>query len=180
MNPIYSGIYIAGFTASGLEFLLIMAFQTYLGYVYSAIGIIIAIFMAGLAAGSLLSTRYQISKKHFSITQILLIVASLLFPVIWFAMRTLSNNLSGLSIFFIYTFILSFLLGFQFAAGNKLCSTNSTQSIISLYTIDLFGAAIGVVLISIILVPLMGVIYSSIALATLNLIALMLNLCKKP
>jgi len=46
-----------GMAAMGLEVVLLLAFQSIYGYVYEKIGIIVAVFMAGLAVGGLIGAR---------------------------------------------------------------------------------------------------------------------------
>ncbi len=52
MNTITLGILTGGFAASSVEILLLISFQIIYGYVYFLTGVIISIFMAGLAFGA--------------------------------------------------------------------------------------------------------------------------------
>jgi spermidine synthase len=53
LGPLNLGLFTGGFTASGLEFILLIWFQVMYGYVYQMTGVIFAVFMAGLVVGSL-------------------------------------------------------------------------------------------------------------------------------
>jgi hypothetical protein len=57
LNSVSAAIFTGGFAASSLEILLLFAFQILYGYVYQMIGVIVALFMAGLAVGSHLAKR---------------------------------------------------------------------------------------------------------------------------
>ncbi|MFC2123487.1 fused MFS/spermidine synthase [Bacteroidota bacterium] len=179
MRRVTSGIFIAGFTASSLELLLIFSFQTFAGYVYSAIGLIVAVFMGGLAAGSILSYRFQIRKKHFITAQSLLVIYSLLFPIFWYVQKGIGTGLVSLVTFLLATFILSSILGFQYVAGTRLLDVNPSKSAPSTYASDLLGSALGIIAITVILLPTLGMTNSCLVIAGFNVIAVVLNISQK-
>lgn len=180
VRSVASGMYISGFTASSFEILIIFTFQTYFGYVYLAIGLIIALFMGGLAIGSIIGNRYNPSRKKFATAQIWLVSYSLVFPVFWSLLKGMQNAFAGLLILGLITMVLSAITGFQYIIGTKLLPGNFTRTAPLLYAVDLIGAALGTIVLSILLLPLMGVVNSCLFMAGLNLlIAIIISVKKK-
>ena len=52
LGPVPRVIFAAGFAASGLEIVLLLGFQMIFGSVYRQVGLVVTVFMAGLAAGA--------------------------------------------------------------------------------------------------------------------------------
>lgn len=179
MRAIASGMYISGFTASAFEILIIFTFQTFFGYVYSAIGLIIAIFMGGLAIGSIVGNRFNASKNHFLVAQVMLALYSLLFPIFWSAQKELANGLAGLLLFGLITIVLSTIVGFQYIVGTKILPDKFTKTAPLLYGVDLIGAALGIVVVSVILLPVAGVINSCVIIAGVNLLITIFMVIRK-
>ena len=75
-----------------------------------------------------------------------------------------------------YTLILSLVLliatlaGIQFRCSGDILNKSPQQISSSLYSADLLGSAAGTLLVTIILVPMLGIHYSLISLAGLNLL----------
>lgn len=179
MRSVAAGMYISGFTASSFEILIIFTFQTFYGYVYSAIGIIIAIFMGGLALGSIYGNRFRATKKHFVSAQVLLVLYALLFPLFWNLQRETGNSYAGLLLFFLMTVLLSAITGFQYVVGTKLLPGSYTRTAPLLYAVDLIGSSLGAIVISVILLPLIGVINSCLMIAGFNFLLALINFIKK-
>ncbi len=176
MRSIPKGMYIAGFSASSVEILLIFSFQIIYGYVYSAIGLIIAVFMGGLAAGSLLGFKVKIVRKHFIASQAALGIYTLIFPLLWYFQADIVNSIPVLMIFFIMTFIPSTIVGFQYVAGTMLLSEITTKAAPTLYSADLIGSALGVAATTVILLPLLGLTGCCFIIAGFNFIGVILTL----
>lgn len=180
MRSVASGMYVSGFTAASFEILVIFTFQTYFGYVYLAIGMIIAIFMGGLATGSMIGNRFGANRKHFAFAQIILVFYALLFPVFWFLLKGMQSTFAGLLILGLMTMFLSGITGFQYVIGTKLLPGNFTRTASLLYAVDLIGAALGTVVISVLLLPLTGVVTSCLIIAGINLlVTLLISVTKK-
>jgi spermidine synthase len=179
MRAVASGMYISGFTASAFEILIIFTFQTFFGYVDSAIGLIIAIFMGGLAIGSIVGNRFNASKNHFFVAQMSLVLYSLLFPIFWSAQKELANGFAGLLVFGLITIILSTIVGFQYIVGTKILPDKFTKTAPLLYGVDLIGAALGIVVVSVILLPVAGVINSCVIIAGVNLLITIFMVIRK-
>ena len=60
-------LFASGFAASALEVVLLLAFQVLCGSVYHQVGVIVTVFMAGLALGALIANRHQTPASAVSI-----------------------------------------------------------------------------------------------------------------
>ena len=56
-------LFASGFAGSALEMVLLLAFQVLCGSVYHQVGVIVTVFMAGLALGALLANRSSRRKE---------------------------------------------------------------------------------------------------------------------
>jgi spermidine synthase len=175
MKPVTAGIYSAGFTASSIEILIIFLFQAIFGYIYSAIGLIIAFFMCGLAAGSFAGYFRLPRKEHLVSGQFFLAVYAALFPVIAFVLYFDFSHVIKYLIFIIVTLLISVTVGFQFAAGTRIRTGPVSNNAAVLYAADLVGSSLGIIVITVILLPLLGLRNSCFLIAGINLIA-MLNM----
>lgn len=172
LNKISLGLFTGGFTASSLELLILVSFQVIYGYVFLATGIILALFMAGLALGSFSFGRIfpDATVKKYIRIQISLALFSLCFP---FLIMTL--NLPGtpvvldLVIFAFVTLALSFITGLEFSMASALGSKNISLKASSGYSADLFGSAIGAIVTTLILLPFLGFTDSCMVMVAMNI-----------
>ncbi|MCX6150663.1 MAG: fused MFS/spermidine synthase [Ignavibacteriales bacterium] len=174
LNPISFGVFCGGFAASSIEVLLLIVFQIIYGYVYQVTGIIITIFMAGLAVGSFYWNKIfsQPQMNHFIKIQFLISIYSLLLPLIFILLKSFSINAVIVhSIFYLLTFIIAFLVALEFSLATKLESGNVSKVASKIYGVDLIGSAFGALLVSAFLIPLLGIIMVSLVIGLLNLIS---------
>jgi len=177
MKPVTAGIFAAGFTGSSIEMIILFTFQTIYGNVYSAIGLLIAIFMGGLAAGAILGQNLKFTFSKFRFVQLLIILYALTFPMLWSVQKSMGNPVILFASFILVVFIISALVGLQFAGGTVLLSNQSSTSVI--YSADLLGSALGMVIVTVLLVPLLGIISSCLVIAGLNLLILGVGFLKR-
>ena len=127
-HSITYSIFTTGLTGMVFSLAIIFAFQTLYGYLYHQIGLLIAIFMFGIASGSFFITkRFDRIKKDsllFLKTEIAIILFSILFP---FVFLVPSHHLENKVVYFILygaVLIMSFLsgmfIGLQFPLANKI------------------------------------------------------------
>lgn len=177
LGPLNLGLFTGGFTASGLEFLLLIWFQVVYGNVYQMTGVIFAMFMAGIVFGSLFLGKSD--KKHifrgflkiqgtFAIFSAYISILILLFPSSPFPRFPASM----LVMILILVLITGILMGAQFALSARLRTTSVIKSSGESFSADLLGSAIGVVLVSVYLIPMIGLPLTAMSLAGLNLIAI--------
>jgi spermidine synthase len=168
MSPVSGGMYITGFTASSLEVLLLFLFQVVFGYLYSAIGLIIALFMGGLALGGFAGYRLKTGRLHFLIAQTLLGVFAALIPLFWMLLKNMQSGAWGWVVFIVITLIPATLTGFQYVASTQQHHSSRVKGASVIYSADLLGGALGTVLVTLVLVPFLGIKNSCFVLAAAN------------
>lgn len=168
---------VIGFTSISMNSVIFILFQAYCGGLFWKLGLLIALFMAGLSIGALLMNR--LSAYH-----------SRLLPVIYLgwtiAILSLYSNLklTGGSnyadiIFYTYTLICGLLTGSSYPIlaesfkENRFIDKNIATSI---YSADLAGAFLGTLFCGIVLIPFLGINGSLISLIILNIAFSLKNL----
>jgi spermidine synthase len=174
LNRINLGLFTTGLTSSSMELLFIFSFQIIYGYVYQAIGVIITIFMAGLAIGA--SYRMKQLKKdeleQFWKIQSGIAVFAAIVPGILYLLQVVHVPTALVYImFFVLTLVISVLTGMQFSIASRVQSNNMAKVSSVIYSVDLIGSAAGAFLVSILLFPLLGLVKVFILLAVLNSIS---------
>jgi spermidine synthase len=181
-----------GFTGMTADLVIVFAFQTLYGYVYHWIGLLITAFMAGLSLGGLLMTRklksgarHLQSRKGLAPDLLKLDLAILLYwALLPIALSTLYariphplafTSIQGLLLFF--NALAGFLVGSQFPLANRIWlkgreDLRGTAGV--LYACDLVGAFLGSIVVSVILIPVLGILETCLLAATLKLGSLLL------
>ena len=159
------GIYIAGFAASSAEMLLIFSFQLVYGYVYSAIGLIIALFMGGLVLGSLLGSLTNPGTKNMIIAQASLGLFFLLYPLLEGVISQSAGSFLIYTMFILMTIVPSAIVGYIYVMGTKQMRGDIIISSSVNYSADLIGSALGVISITVIMIPLLGITKSCFLIA---------------
>ena len=164
-----ASIFTSGFAGMGLSVVFVLTFQAFYGYVYLWIGLIITTFMAGLALGSFISIRYISQPRNlppaFLKSEIGFVIYFTLLSL--FILNIKHFYHSGLFLiifqFFIvlFTVICGFLVGFQFPIAGKI--QLSRDGIIAktagkMYAADLVGAWAGGIVVTLIFIPILGII----------------------
>jgi spermidine synthase len=178
LNLVSYSVYITGFTASSLEILILFTFQFIFGYLYAAAGFIFAVFMGGLSLGARQQKKWgdsSLFKIQFWVTITAVAVSGLIFLLPKISCLFLLFPIIG-----IITFIPAYLTGHQFAlALIKLPGVNDNKTGY-LYGVDLLGSALGLMIISVVCIPVLGYAASVLILISVNLIsALILYFSKK-
>ena len=154
-----------GFTLMALEIILLLAFQSIYGYLYHQLAILIALFMAGIAAGSWLGLRRIRGSatpvcRSIAATQLLLALSA---PALMLLV-SLTAKFSGAAtswlaaqcLFPALAALCGVLGGLQFPLASQLYSSSNRQSLGLLYAVDLLGGCAGAVLLSGYLIPVFG------------------------
>ncbi len=182
LKPVNLGLFGGGFAASSIEVILLISFQIIYGYVYQMIGIIIMIFMAGLAIGSLYMKKIipVFNINNYIKVQISIAIFSILLPFILLIMDSIKTNpVIVHSVFFLLTLLIAILTGMQFALASKIQKKNISSAAAESYSSDLLGSAFGALLTSAFLIPLLGIIKVGIVLGVLNLLIAVIILLKR-
>lgn len=160
-NTISYGMYTAGFAGSGIEIVLLLAFQILYGYVYQMMGILIAMFMAGLASGALMRKKIisNVNIKTYMYTQVVLAVVIAFVPVILYLLQvTVVSSVVTTIAFILTTFLIACIVGFEFSTATELDQGSYSSIASRIYGFDLIGSAVGALLVSAFLIPLAGII----------------------
>ena len=185
-------LFASGFAASALEVVLLLAFQILCGSVYHQVGVIVTVFMAGLALGASLVNRHSSSRSlrqtaltngrwqmangrfgSLSLLALLIAAFALVLPLILPLLNCLGGSAPSLflvkSIVALLTLILAVLVGMQFPLANRLEFDGTIAGASRLYTADFIGAFLGALLACTLLIPLIGVGGVCLLTAVLNL-----------
>jgi spermidine synthase len=165
MNAVSSGIFAGGFAASSAEVLLLVAFQILYGYVYEMLGLIVTIFMAGLAVGSFGRSRVIAHPNvgHYVAIQLGLALYCMLFPFALMLLRGFENSpiLVHGSVFLL-TFFVATLVGMEFSVAAELRNGEQQRIASELYGVDLIGSALGALMVAVIIIPMLGFVSAGI------------------
>ncbi|MBN2015107.1 MAG: hypothetical protein JW778_08000 [Candidatus Altiarchaeota archaeon] len=155
------------------EVIMLLAYQALYGYVYHKIALIIAAFMGGLAVGAFSMNQMtdRVNKRLFAGILFSMTAYTLLLPTILKAAAVFPSDF----LFSLLAAASGFLVGLGFPLASKLYHLEDkgiTETAGTIYASDLFGAFMGTILSSAILIPLMGITNVCILLAALSFIAL--------
>jgi len=171
INRVNAGIFAAGFTTSSTEVILLLGFQITFGFVYQALGVMIMVFMLGLALGA--ASRKLLFRKHplrnYLLIQLLLaafVILTLLFiTLVPFLKQT---DAFVFSAFLLLSFGISYITGLVFSFAALISKGGTEKVTASNYAVDLYGSALGALLTGVVLLPLLGITLSLALLALLN------------
>jgi spermidine synthase len=152
------------------ELAIIFTFQTFYGYLYYQMGVLITLFMMGLAAGSLFMTqrldRINRGISLFLKMELIILLFSLALPAIFFSLSNYLGKASAdlflYSIFLIMSFLAGSGVGIEFPLAAKIyheipsSGTTVGQTAAMIYGADLFGGFFGGLLGGILLLPVLG------------------------
>jgi spermidine synthase len=172
LNTISFGIFTGGFAASSIEVLLLVSFQIIYGYIYQVTGLIITVFMAGLAFGSMYGPKTSTKSQFMRYigVQCCIVFYCLLLPVVLSFLKNAPHvNAVIYAIFFSLTLSIGILIGIEFSVATKLLKGNISFVASELYGIDLIGSAAGALIVAAYLLPLLGITYVSLVVASLSL-----------
>jgi spermidine synthase len=166
-------MFLTGFSATGLEILLLFGLQVFFGNIYLLTGFVITSFMLGLYAGSFYgkSVIGSYAQEYLSANQMLLGVFAAMTGILLFSPGM--ANLHPAIVYALYlaaTAIIGGLTGFQFTKATLFQSGSYAEISGSIYSYDLFGSASGALVLTLYLIPKIGIIASALIIGFLNLI----------
>jgi len=163
-------IFATGWAGMTFNLAIIFTFQTFYGFLYHQIGLLVAILMSGVALGSLLVTQHLDKiRKHsllFLEMEMGIILFSFLFPFTFITLSQYLERTSASDLTYVTFLIMSFLsgawIGLQFplatkiylAAASKAGTLGHTAGLI--YGADLLGGFLGGLFGGILLLPVLG------------------------
>lgn len=173
---------LTGFCGMGLEVIMIFVFQSLYGYVYTRMGLIVAVFMAGLVSGAQ-SARYFLGLKRYNPVIIMLILEGILLCVIFFVSRLLhfAAMVTGAGfvelLIYLAVAVTGWVVGAQFPVVNAIlveAGGGMGASASSSDAADHIGAAAGAVAAGVFLVPVLGVAGACVVMASCAAAGMML------
>jgi spermidine synthase len=172
LNPVNLCLFTGGFAASSIEVILLITFQIIYGYVFQMIGIIIMLFMAGLALGSFIINK---KTKTYSVTKYLKIQSAIALYSIVLPFILMLLNLAGKSpvliqaAFMVLILIIGGLTGMAYSLSSKIVKKDISSVAAETYGADLSGSAIGALILSAFLLPLLGIFEVCFLIGLLNI-----------
>jgi spermidine synthase len=184
-------IAVTGFGGMAADLLIIFAVQALYGYVYHIIGLLLTAFMAGLSLGGWVMNR-RLKSMHrekiwFVGGELALLAFWIVLPV---ALALLSSPSIPVALSAWLVIILlalnslaGFLVGLEFPLANQIvlrtgATVGGTAG--TLYAADLLGAFLGAMVVSIFLLPALGVVGTCVLMGVLKLSSLALVLTAGP
>jgi spermidine synthase len=165
---ILSSVFTSGFSGMALTIIIVLFFQTFYGYVYLWIGLIISAFMVGLTGGSIWSNRWKTDlKKLFSLflqLEYLFVIYFGLLTIFFFFLdsRQIPDFFQSIPqyIVLLITLFCGTFVGIQFPLANKLYLDDPhklTKTAGIIYAVDLMGAWAAGMIVTLILIPIVGI-----------------------
>jgi len=170
-----------GFFGMLINLILIFSFQVIYGYLYHRIGILISIFMAGIALGSIFMTHKTRNIKNSLSLFIKLETAIVLFSYLTALIITRFLEYTGFStlIFIALFFISGLLMGLEFPLATKMYLEDKRQIGFTsglLYFSDLIGGWLAGIIGAVVFLPILGLFNTCVVIIFLKLSSLLLLL----
>jgi spermidine synthase len=167
-------VFSTGFSTMMLQIALLFSFQSVYGFIYEMVGMIVAIFMAGLAVGTTLTHRYIKNKRStdtLAAVQLLIALLACLIAVALPRAATVESAAIIFLLFSILTFVAGLLNGLDFPLAAECCMAlirRPEKAAGTVYGIELFGAFVGAAFASAVVAPIMGIIACCLLAAIAN------------
>ncbi len=175
-RPVSFAVFTTGFAASALEVVLLVGFQILYGCVYHKLGLIVTMFMLGLGIGSFAMNRMLPRRSRGDLVKLELAVAlyAALTPLMLVGLGQLVTAVDVVASQVAVPFaamVLAVLVGMEFPLAAKADFHGVTATAARLYTADYIGAALGALLVSTLLIPIVGVVAVCMLAAGLNVLS---------
>ncbi len=173
-----------GFSVIIFELALIFGFQILYGYLFFEVGILITVFMAGMAFGGLWMLNFPSffdNREYliFKITEFFILLFAFLLFFMFYSLghSGFSNPVIIRITFYCLLFISGLFAGIEFPLSNKIFFRNTVANTAGiLYSADLIGGCIGGIAGGLILIPVLGLLMSCILIAVLKVSSIILLL----
>jgi len=157
-------VFTTGLSTMALQIALLFSFQSIYGFVYEMVGLIVAIFMGGLALGTLITHRYVADKANLRTlagVQLLIALVAGLVAVVLPRAAAVPSPAFVFLLFSALTFVAGLINGVDFPLAAACCmalNRRAETSAGTVYSVELFGACAGAVLASAVVAPIFGII----------------------
>lgn len=185
LRAVSLAVFVGGFAAAALEVVLLVGFQILYGSLYQQLGVIITLFMAGLALGALIGNRLATESGRGRLAALALAIAaySALLPMALLRLGQAGSSPAALftvqAAIALFTLLLALLIGLEFSLAGQLRLAVVSLTASRLYTADFVGAALGALLASTLLIPVLGMTATCLLTAGLNLLGGIIVLSRK-
>lgn len=174
--------FVAGLSSMVMQIAMLFTFQSAYGFVFEMLGLIMALFMGGLALGTYLSHRKIGDRANLAVLGISQLISTLFAVATAFLLpqAAIMQSLSLLFVFFsALTFIAGLINGFIFALSVACYSPLGRQAektTGAIYGVELFGACLGAVVVGTAVAPILGIASSFLLAGIANATALLVLL----
>lgn len=157
-------VFTTGLSTMALQIALLFSFQSIYGFIFETVGLIVALFMGGLALGAYLTHRYVKNKASINTLAVMQLLIALLAVLIAVILPGAATVPSAALIFFFFamlTFIAGLVNGIDFPlsmACYMALNDRAEKTAGTVYGVELFGACIGAALASAVIAPVLGII----------------------
>lgn len=158
-------LFFTGFAAMATQIANIFVFQILFGYIYLKTGMLITLFLAGLLQGAWMGEKFsrRPSLRHLAGLDMVIIALMLIFTV---SVHTFGSNLPQ-ACFLCFSFVFAIFCGLQFSLGIK-TGQGSSNLVAGLFAADLMGAAAGLLIFTLVLLPFSGIFNGVMALCVIK------------
>ncbi len=163
LRPVTLAVFGTGFAASAGHLVILLGFQIVHGTVYHQVGLLVTVFMAGLALGGHLAGRRLVRgrpRRQLAWLALAAAAVTACLPVVLASLASLAAGgwawLSGAVGFPAVTLILATLVGMAFPVAARADFRGPAATAGRLYAADYIGACVGALLVGTVLVPLAG------------------------
>ncbi len=169
-------IFTTGLSFMGVEALVLYLFQITFGYLYLAVSGIITVFLLGLLPGAFLGMKIK-GSRWLWITELMILC---LICLVTFSMYSANYKVHWV-FYLIFGFFFSLVAGFQFPLlARELERELGRRTPYGLFSADLCGAALGIIIIGVLVTLTMGLIQAGILLILIKLSSVVLGLWTLP
>lgn len=154
-----------GFSTMALQIALIFSFQSVYGFVYELLGLIVALFMGGLALGAFLTHHRLVPRAGLALLAHFQLVAALWAGATALLLPASAAVRSPDAVFVLFstlTFLAGLINGVNFPLASACYLSHargSEATAASVYSAELFGAFLGAMLSSTVVAPVLGILY---------------------
>lgn len=170
-------VFTTGVSTMALQVALLFAFQSIYGFVYEMVGVIVAMFMAGLALGTTLTHRYIRVKDNPRLLACIQLMIAVFAGGIAVALPLSAAATSSTVVFVLFS-LMTFSAGlfngadFPLAMGCSLSLTGRPEKSTGLvYGVELFGACCGAALAGVVIAPILGIVACCLLASVMNVVA---------
>ena len=169
---------LGSFSLMACEMILLLAFQSFCGYLYYKLALILAALMLGMALGAALGTRHLVRADRRTLAWIHAALAAYaaVFALFlhWLGTAALGASAWMEGAFLLLAAAIGGLVGFEFPAASRIdlkAAAENSRRGGAIYAVDLLGSALGALLIGLWALPVLGANATLAILAALNFAA---------